>query len=147
MQPMHSRQTGIKLFANLRKSFCQWPWLIQVLFAFKDLTAINVMKPGHRKKLLSEISKLYSTDWLLDHKPVRPLLETEKGDVEICQLCTLELHLCCSVTWLSFALFKPVNYCPIFFFFFNLGQPGRLAVSPGSQSVLPSPCAEWLRKH
>ncbi|XP_047221868.1 caskin-1 isoform X2 [Girardinichthys multiradiatus] len=35
----------------------------------KDLTAIGVMKPGHRKKLLSEISKLPSTDWLPDHKP------------------------------------------------------------------------------
>ncbi|XP_026159485.1 caskin-1-like isoform X2 [Mastacembelus armatus] len=35
----------------------------------KDLTAIGVMKPGHRKKLASEISKLPSTDWLPDHKP------------------------------------------------------------------------------
>ncbi|XP_021177901.2 caskin-2 isoform X2 [Fundulus heteroclitus] len=35
----------------------------------KDLTAIGVMKPGHRKKLLTEISKLPSTDWLPDHKP------------------------------------------------------------------------------
>ncbi|XP_037830873.1 caskin-1 isoform X2 [Kryptolebias marmoratus] len=35
----------------------------------EDLTVINVMKPGHRKKLLSEISKLYCTDWLPDHKP------------------------------------------------------------------------------
>ncbi|TKS68476.1 Caskin-1 CASK-interacting protein 1 [Collichthys lucidus] len=34
-----------------------------------DLTAIGVMKPGHRKKLTSEISKLPSTDWLPDHKP------------------------------------------------------------------------------
>lgn len=31
------------------------------------------MKPGHRKKLISEISKLPSTDWLPDHKPVRML--------------------------------------------------------------------------
>ncbi|CAJ1053966.1 caskin-1 isoform X3 [Xyrichtys novacula] len=35
----------------------------------KDLTAIGVMKPGHRKKLTTEISKLPSTDWLPDHKP------------------------------------------------------------------------------
>ncbi|XP_077965434.1 uncharacterized protein LOC120824861 isoform X4 [Gasterosteus aculeatus] len=35
----------------------------------KDLTGIGVMKPGHRKKLTSEISKLPSTDWLPDHKP------------------------------------------------------------------------------
>ncbi|KAM3838381.1 caskin-1-like, partial [Diretmus argenteus] len=35
----------------------------------EDLTAIGVMKPGHRKKLSSEISKLPSTDWLPDHKP------------------------------------------------------------------------------
>ncbi|XP_044047519.1 caskin-2 isoform X2 [Siniperca chuatsi] len=35
----------------------------------EDLTAIGVMKPGHRKKLTSEISKLPSTDWLPNHKP------------------------------------------------------------------------------
>ncbi|KAM3624603.1 uncharacterized protein V6R79_025415 [Siganus canaliculatus] len=35
----------------------------------KDLTAIGVMKPGHRKKLTSEIGRLPSTDWLPDHKP------------------------------------------------------------------------------
>ncbi|XP_054634851.1 caskin-1 isoform X2 [Dunckerocampus dactyliophorus] len=35
----------------------------------EDMTAIGVMKPGHRKKLMSEISKLPSTDWLPDHKP------------------------------------------------------------------------------
>ncbi|XP_068583191.1 caskin-1 isoform X2 [Cebidichthys violaceus] len=35
----------------------------------EDLTGIGVMKPGHRKKLTSEISKLPSTDWLPDHKP------------------------------------------------------------------------------
>ncbi|KAM9819542.1 caskin-1-like isoform 1-T1 [Syngnathus typhle] len=34
----------------------------------EDMTAIGVMKPGHRKKLMSEISKLPS-DWLPDHKP------------------------------------------------------------------------------
>ncbi|XP_058497011.1 caskin-1 isoform X4 [Solea solea] len=35
----------------------------------EDLTAIGVMKPGHRKKLTTEISKLPTTDWLPDHKP------------------------------------------------------------------------------
>ncbi|KAG7276829.1 hypothetical protein CRUP_008779, partial [Coryphaenoides rupestris] len=35
----------------------------------EDLTAIGVMKPGHRKKLGSEIAKLPSTGWLPDHKP------------------------------------------------------------------------------
>ncbi|CAL8331915.1 unnamed protein product [Merluccius merluccius] len=35
----------------------------------EDLTAIGVMKPGHRKKLGSEISKLPSAGWLPDHKP------------------------------------------------------------------------------
>ncbi|XP_077460760.1 uncharacterized protein LOC144077132 [Stigmatopora argus] len=35
----------------------------------EDMTAIGVMKPGHRKKLMSEISKLPSTDWLPDRKP------------------------------------------------------------------------------
>ncbi|XP_029602965.1 caskin-1-like, partial [Salmo trutta] len=35
----------------------------------EDLTAIGVTKPGHRKKIASEISKLPSGDWLPDHKP------------------------------------------------------------------------------
>uniref|UniRef100_A0A8C7IIR9 CASK interacting protein 1 n=1 Tax=Oncorhynchus kisutch TaxID=8019 RepID=A0A8C7IIR9_ONCKI len=35
----------------------------------EDLTAIGVTKPGHRKKMTSEISKLPSGDWLPDHKP------------------------------------------------------------------------------
>ncbi|XP_077574714.1 caskin-1-like isoform X2 [Stigmatopora nigra] len=35
----------------------------------EDMTAIGVMKPGHRKKLMSEISKLPSTDWLPERKP------------------------------------------------------------------------------
>ncbi|KAM9793060.1 LOW QUALITY PROTEIN: uncharacterized protein ACB057_011640 [Neosynchiropus ocellatus] len=35
----------------------------------EDLTAIGVMKPGHRKKLTSEIGQLPSADWLPDHKP------------------------------------------------------------------------------
>ncbi|XP_053709028.1 caskin-1-like isoform X3 [Synchiropus splendidus] len=35
----------------------------------EDLTAIGVMKPGHRKKLTSEISRLPSCDWLPEHKP------------------------------------------------------------------------------
>ncbi|KAK7929586.1 hypothetical protein WMY93_005981 [Mugilogobius chulae] len=35
----------------------------------EDLTAIGVMKPGHRKKLISEISRIASTDWLPQHKP------------------------------------------------------------------------------
>lgn len=59
-------------------------------FALKDLTGIGVMKPGHRKKLMSEISKLPSTDWLPDHKPVRlsnVLFKLEKrGYVEFWQL-------------------------------------------------------------
>ncbi|XP_034165809.1 caskin-1 isoform X7 [Pangasianodon hypophthalmus] len=35
----------------------------------KDLTAIGVTKPGHRKKMLSEINKLSVTEWTLDKKP------------------------------------------------------------------------------
>lgn len=35
----------------------------------EDLTAIGVMKPGHRKKLTSEISQIASTDWLPHCKP------------------------------------------------------------------------------
>ncbi|MCJ8739538.1 hypothetical protein PDJAM_G00048420 [Pangasius djambal] len=35
----------------------------------EDLTAIGVTKPGHRKKMLSEINKLSVTEWALDQKP------------------------------------------------------------------------------
>ncbi|XP_060747900.1 caskin-1 isoform X5 [Tachysurus vachellii] len=35
----------------------------------EDLTAIGVTKPGHRKKMLSEINKLSITEWTLDQKP------------------------------------------------------------------------------
>ncbi|XP_034165810.1 caskin-1 isoform X8 [Pangasianodon hypophthalmus] len=35
----------------------------------EDLTAIGVTKPGHRKKMLSEINKLSVTEWTLDKKP------------------------------------------------------------------------------
>uniref|UniRef100_A0A665UN82 Si:dkeyp-9d4.3 n=1 Tax=Echeneis naucrates TaxID=173247 RepID=A0A665UN82_ECHNA len=57
----------------------------------EDLTAIGVMKPGHRKKMTSEISKLPSTDWLPDHKPVRLsclLYRTVKGILLL--LCTMQ---------------------------------------------------------
>ncbi|XP_029110036.1 LOW QUALITY PROTEIN: caskin-1-like [Scleropages formosus] len=35
----------------------------------EDLTAIGVTKPGHRKKMTSEISKMSSIEWHMDHKP------------------------------------------------------------------------------
>uniref|UniRef100_A0A3B3Q2L6 CASK interacting protein 1 n=1 Tax=Paramormyrops kingsleyae TaxID=1676925 RepID=A0A3B3Q2L6_9TELE len=35
----------------------------------KDLAAIGVNKPGHRKKMTSEISKLSAAEWHLDQKP------------------------------------------------------------------------------
>uniref|UniRef100_A0A8C7N1Z8 CASK interacting protein 1 n=1 Tax=Oncorhynchus kisutch TaxID=8019 RepID=A0A8C7N1Z8_ONCKI len=35
----------------------------------EDLTAIGVTKPGHRKKMTSEINKLSVTEWLPDQKP------------------------------------------------------------------------------
>ncbi|MGH0117029.1 UNVERIFIED_CONTAM: hypothetical protein FKN15_024974 [Acipenser sinensis] len=35
----------------------------------EDLTAIGVTKPGHRKKITSEISKLNVAEWLPEHKP------------------------------------------------------------------------------
>ncbi|KAJ8001319.1 hypothetical protein DPEC_G00168310 [Dallia pectoralis] len=35
----------------------------------EDLTAIGITKPGHRKKIISEISKLPSGDWLPEQKP------------------------------------------------------------------------------
>lgn len=36
----------------------------------QDLTAIGVTKPGHRKKITSEINKLSVNEWLPDQKPV-----------------------------------------------------------------------------
>ncbi|KAM3597850.1 uncharacterized protein V6R79_010135 [Siganus canaliculatus] len=35
----------------------------------KDLTAIGITKPGHRKKMTSEINKLSVNEWLPEHKP------------------------------------------------------------------------------
>ncbi|XP_062874956.1 caskin-1 isoform X2 [Trichomycterus rosablanca] len=35
----------------------------------EDLTVIGVTKPGHRKKLLSEMNKLSVTEWTPEHKP------------------------------------------------------------------------------
>ncbi|XP_068919277.1 caskin-1 isoform X1 [Petaurus breviceps papuanus] len=35
----------------------------------EDLTAIGVTKPGHRKKITSEINSLTLPDWLPEHKP------------------------------------------------------------------------------
>ncbi|XP_045930646.1 caskin-1 isoform X4 [Micropterus dolomieu] len=35
----------------------------------KDLTAIGITKPGHRKKMTSEINKLSVNDWLPEQKP------------------------------------------------------------------------------
>nr|XP_014350949.1 PREDICTED: caskin-1 [Latimeria chalumnae] len=35
----------------------------------EDLTAIGVTKPGHRKKITSEINNLNVTEWLPEHKP------------------------------------------------------------------------------
>ncbi|XP_011817856.1 PREDICTED: caskin-1, partial [Colobus angolensis palliatus] len=35
----------------------------------EDLTAIGVTKPGHRKKIVAEISGLSIPDWLPEHKP------------------------------------------------------------------------------
>ncbi|XP_057717257.1 caskin-1 isoform X6 [Corythoichthys intestinalis] len=35
----------------------------------KDLTAIGITKPGHRKKMTTEINKLSSTEWVPEQKP------------------------------------------------------------------------------
>lgn len=40
------------------------------LICVKDLTAIGITKPGHRKKLTSEINKVSVTEWLPEQKPV-----------------------------------------------------------------------------
>ena len=40
------------------------------LICAKDLTAIGITKPGHRKKLTSEINKVSVSEWLPEHKPV-----------------------------------------------------------------------------
>lgn len=37
----------------------------------QDLTAIGVTKPGHRKKIASEINNLNIPEWLPEYKPVR----------------------------------------------------------------------------
>lgn len=37
---------------------------------WQDLTAIGVTKPGHRKKIASEIAQLSITEWLPNYIPV-----------------------------------------------------------------------------
>ncbi|ETE69484.1 Caskin-1, partial [Ophiophagus hannah] len=39
--------------------------------AFEDLTAIGVTKPGHRKKIASEINNLNISEWLPEYKPAQ----------------------------------------------------------------------------
>jgi len=46
---------------------------------FQDLTAIGVTKPGHRKKITSEINKLSVNEWLPDQKPVSADTKTHIG--------------------------------------------------------------------
>lgn len=45
--------------------------LIICVDILQDLTAIGVTKPGHRKKISMEISKLSIPEWLPDYIPVR----------------------------------------------------------------------------
>lgn len=39
-------------------------------FLFQDLTAIGVTKPGHRKKISTEIGQLSIAEWLPNYIPV-----------------------------------------------------------------------------
>lgn len=124
-------------------------WCDQVCSLLKDLTAIGVMKPGHRKKLTSEISKLPTTDWLPDHKPVRlarVLTHSKEGEMFCFSSCTNKktFRQCFSITMQWSNSFYLVCVC---LYLLVPGQSRRLAVSPGSQSVLPGSGAEWIWKH
>lgn len=50
-----------------------------IFFYSQDLTAVGVTKPGHRKKMLSEINKLSVTEWTFDQKPVSAASAQLKG--------------------------------------------------------------------
>ena len=50
------------------------------LVCVKDLTAIGITKPGHRKKMTSEINKLSVTEWLPDQKPVSKTRHAHRHD-------------------------------------------------------------------
>ncbi len=70
-----------------------------VLFCFlvclKDLTAIGITKPGHRKKMTSEINKLSVTEWLPEQTPVSKTQHTHQhGDLG-------DTHTWFSCRWLS----------------------------------------------
>lgn len=49
-----------------------------VCVCLKDLTAIGITKPGHRKKMTSEINKLSVTEWLPEQKPVSRIEHTPR---------------------------------------------------------------------
>ena len=60
---------------------------VSVLVCGKDLTAIGITKPGHRKKMTTEINKLSVTEWLPEQKPVSKtsarLTELERQSVSV----------------------------------------------------------------
>ncbi|KAL7979048.1 hypothetical protein Chor_015072 [Crotalus horridus] len=49
----------------------------------EDLTAIGVTKPGHRKKIASEINNLNIPEWLPEYKPVSGLILLHVGFGEV----------------------------------------------------------------
>lgn len=49
------------------------------MLLIQDLTAIGVTKPGHRKKISTEINKLNIPEWLPDYIPVRFLIVSLKS--------------------------------------------------------------------
>ncbi|KAF7221370.1 caskin-1-like [Nothobranchius furzeri] len=69
-EPSHSAEkTHFSSLCPQSRSFGHYPKLMPIGEGRNDLTAVGITKPGHRKKMTSEINKMSVTEWLPEHKP------------------------------------------------------------------------------
>lgn len=113
-----------------------------VCVCLKDLTAIGITKPGHRKKMTSEINKLSVTEWLPEQKPV--------SNIEHISLLYIYTTY---FSWVTFC-FKDrplevvrkhlvsLHFCGV-----PLGKSRRMALCYWSEPIPPGASAERLREH
>lgn len=92
---------------------------------FQDLTAIGVTKPGHRKKITSEINKISVNEWLPDQKPV-------------------------GLPWTHIYIYKNIQWHPdviCFVCILSVGESWRVVSHDRVESVSPGFSPKWLWKH
>lgn len=105
----------------------------------KDLTAIGITKPGHRKKMTSEINKLSVTEWLPEQKPVSKIEHTPRHAtlvvsfdyfLEAGHRSRCHMHL------------VRLRFCGV-----PIGKSRRMAFCYWSEPIPPGVGAERLREH